>query len=146
MAMRGLVGSRRGQICPLQRAQPRLCDGAYRLCRTSTAGMLLWWWRWILSRQIRVDHANWLDDGRIYRNDPVIDVSPENDWSAVRVWDTRDNVLGARTYLVRGFIGPDRERTTARRQQRIAARLLPPLQGRRPTPCVSCARAYGPRP
>jgi surface antigen len=60
-------------------------------------------------RQIRVDHANWLDDGRIYRNDPVIDVSPDNDWSAVRVWDTRDNVLGARTYAVRGFIGPDRE-------------------------------------
>jgi surface antigen len=61
------------------------------------------------ARQIRIDHANWLDDGRIYRNDPVIDVSPDNDWSAVRVWDTRDNVLGARTYTVRGFIGPGRE-------------------------------------
>jgi hypothetical protein len=67
-------------------------------------------------RQIRVDHANWLDDGRIYRDDPVIDVSPGNDWSAVRVWDTRDNVLGARTYIVRGFIGPDREQ-----DQRVAS-------------------------
>jgi surface antigen len=57
-------------------------------------------------RQIRVDHANWMDDGRIYRNDPIVDVSPDNDWSEVRVWDTRDNLLGSRTYYVRGFIGP----------------------------------------
>jgi hypothetical protein len=68
------------------------------------------------ARQIRIDHANWLDDGRIYRNDPVIDVSPDNDWSAVRVWDTRDNVLGARTYTVRGFIGPGRDE-----DQRVAS-------------------------
>lgn len=68
------------------------------------------------ARQIRIDHANWFDDGRIYRNDPVIDVSPENDWSAVRVWDTRDNVLGARTYSVRGFIGPGRDE-----DQRVAS-------------------------
>ena len=60
-------------------------------------------------REIRVDHANWFGDGRIYRNDPVVDVSPDNDWSAVRVWDTRDNALGARTYLVRGFIVPKRD-------------------------------------
>ncbi|HSC17730.1 MAG TPA: CHAP domain-containing protein [Rhizomicrobium sp.] len=58
-------------------------------------------------RQIRVDHANWLRDGRIYRDDPVVDISPDNDWSQVRVWDARDNVLGSRTYAVRGFIGPD---------------------------------------
>jgi hypothetical protein len=58
-------------------------------------------------RQIRIDHANWLDDGRIYRNDLVVDVSPDNDWSEVRVWDARDHVLGSRIYSVRGFIGPD---------------------------------------
>jgi hypothetical protein len=60
------------------------------------------------SREIRIDHANWLDDGAIYRDDPVIDVSPDNDWSEVRVWNTRANKLGTRTYVVRGFIGPDR--------------------------------------
>jgi surface antigen len=65
-------------------------------------------------RQIRVDHANWMDDGRIYRNDPVVDVSPDNDWSEVRVWNERDHVLGSRTYLVRGFIGPGREDDDAR--------------------------------
>jgi CHAP domain len=69
-------------------------------------------------RQIRVDHANWLNDGRIYRNDPVVDVSPDNDWSEVRVWDERDRVLGSRTYLVRGFIGPGREDDN----ERIAAK------------------------
>lgn len=58
-------------------------------------------------REIRVDHANWFGDGNIYRNDPVVDVSPNNDWSAVRVWDTRDNVLGLRVYSVKGFILPD---------------------------------------
>jgi hypothetical protein len=57
-------------------------------------------------RRIRVDHANWMNDGRVYRDDLVVDVSPNNDWSEVRVWDGRDNVLGVRTYLVRGFIGP----------------------------------------
>jgi surface antigen len=69
-------------------------------------------------RQIRVDHANWFNDGRIYRDDPVVDVSPDNDWSEVRVWNARDNVLGARTYLVRGFIGPgsDDDRRVASRE------------------------------
>jgi hypothetical protein len=66
------------------------------------------------SRQIRIDHANWLDDGKIYRNDPVVDVSPDNDWSEVRVWNERDQMLGVRTYLVRGFIGPGSEDDTAR--------------------------------
>lgn len=60
-------------------------------------------------RQIRVDHANWFGDGRIYRDDPVVDVSSDNDWSSVRVWDIRDNVLGSRTYPVQGFIGPEPE-------------------------------------
>jgi surface antigen len=69
------------------------------------------------SRQIRIDHANWLNDGRIYHNDPVIDVSPDNDWSEVKVWDARDKVMGSRTYLVRGFISPAVER-----QERVASR------------------------
>ncbi len=61
------------------------------------------------ARRIRVDHANWLNDGAIYRNDPVIDVSPDNDWSEVRVWNIRANVLGSRTYAVKGFIWPEHE-------------------------------------
>ena len=70
------------------------------------------------SRRIRVDHANWLNDGRIYRNDPVVDVSPDNDWSEVRVWNVQSNTLGVRTYLVRGFIGPGRDDG----EERVASR------------------------
>ncbi|HEY2068326.1 MAG TPA: CHAP domain-containing protein [Rhizomicrobium sp.] len=57
-------------------------------------------------REIRVDHANWLNDGMVYRDDPVVDVSPDNDWTEVRVWNPRTNAWGTKTYLVQGFIGP----------------------------------------
>ena len=57
-------------------------------------------------REIRVDHANWLDDGAIYLNDPVRDVSADNDWSAVRVWNLKTGAWGGKIYPVQGFIGP----------------------------------------
>ena len=57
-------------------------------------------------REIRVDHANWLNDGQVFVNDPVVDVSPDNDWSEVRVFNERANSWGARVYNVQGFIGP----------------------------------------
>jgi len=62
--------------------------------------------RVVSSREIRVDHANWLNDGAIYVNDPVIDVSPDNDWSQVKVWNIRSGTWGTKTYALRGFIGP----------------------------------------
>ncbi|MGH6878488.1 MAG: CHAP domain-containing protein [Rhizomicrobium sp.] len=58
------------------------------------------------AREIRLDHANWLGDGAIYLGDPVVDVSPDNDWSEVRVWNPRQRSWGLRTYLVEGFVGP----------------------------------------
>jgi hypothetical protein len=58
------------------------------------------------ARVIRVDHANWLDDGAIYTDDPVRDVSPDNDWSQVRVFNLRTGAWGSRIYPVQGFIGP----------------------------------------
>lgn len=60
----------------------------------------------ISSREIRVDHANWLGDGAIYVDDPVADVSANNDWSIVRVWNIKTGGWGKRTYPVQGFIGP----------------------------------------
>jgi surface antigen len=60
----------------------------------------------VSDREITIDHANWLDDGAIYRGDPVVDVSPDNDWSEVRVFNPRTRAWGVRTYLVQGFIGP----------------------------------------
>ena len=63
----------------------------------------------VSSREIRVNHANWLNDGAIFTDDPVVDVSPDNDWSQVRVYNERIGAWGARTYLVQGFIGPSRD-------------------------------------
>ncbi|HTT85173.1 MAG TPA: CHAP domain-containing protein [Rhizomicrobium sp.] len=62
----------------------------------------------ISAREIRIDHANWLGDGAIYLDDPVADVSPDNRWTEVRVWNPRSRTWGTRTYLVEGFIGPSR--------------------------------------
>lgn len=61
--------------------------------------------RHVLSdRSIIVDHANWLNSGEITVNVPVVDVSPRNDWSQVRVWHIPTQTWGMRVYNVQGFI------------------------------------------
>lgn len=55
-------------------------------------------------RRIIVDHANWLNRGRVHRATPVVDVSRANDWSAVRVWYTPGERIGAHTFPVSGFV------------------------------------------
>ena len=62
----------------------------------------------VSAREIRVDHANWLDDGSIYVNDPVEDVSADNDWSLVRVFNHQDRRLGRQALSGQGFIGGKR--------------------------------------
>jgi hypothetical protein len=61
--------------------------------------------RQVSTREIRVDHANWLNDGAIYVNDPVTDVSAANDWSQVRIWNIKTGGWGTKIYPVQGFIG-----------------------------------------
>lgn len=58
-------------------------------------------------RIIRVDHANWLSGGEVTLDVPVIDVSPGNDWSQVRVWNVPSMQWGARIYEAEGFILPE---------------------------------------
>ena len=58
------------------------------------------------SREILLDHANWLNRGQIHKDLPVRDVSSNNDWSAVRVWYAPGNTLGKRMYPAYGFIHP----------------------------------------
>ena len=58
------------------------------------------------SREIVVDHANWLNRERIHLGTPIVDVSPNNDWSAVRVWYTPGRRYGASVYRGHGFIYP----------------------------------------
>lgn len=61
--------------------------------------------RKILSeREIVVDHANWLNSGEIGLDQPVMDVSDDNDWSEVRVWYAPGRHYGGRVYEVQGFI------------------------------------------
>ncbi len=62
--------------------------------------------RMVSTREIRIDHANWLNDGSIYVNNPVVDVSAANDWTAIKVWNIKTGRWGERIYSVKGFIGP----------------------------------------
>lgn len=57
-------------------------------------------------RTIEVDHT-WLDGNGLRRNMRVVDVSPRNDWSAVRVWHEPSDQLGLRVYASYGFILPE---------------------------------------
>ena len=65
------------------------------------------------SRTVLVSHANWSPiDGRlgqIENNVEAVDVSPDNDWSQVRVWYAPIDGLGSTAYPVAGFIYPDRD-------------------------------------
>jgi hypothetical protein len=60
--------------------------------------------RIVSSREVIVDHANWRRDGNIYLNAPVIDVSANNDWSQVRVFDPRGGRMGSNVYPIKGFV------------------------------------------
>lgn len=62
--------------------------------------------RIVSAREIRIDHANWLNNGAIFMDDPVADVSADNDWSRVLVWNVQTSAWGTHTYNVTGFIEP----------------------------------------
>jgi hypothetical protein len=56
-------------------------------------------------RRILVTQSNWLPY-RIEHDQPVIDVSSDNDWTAVRVWYEPVHELGITVYPAYGFILP----------------------------------------
>jgi surface antigen len=58
--------------------------------------------RVVNDREILIDHANW-GGGGIMRGVPVVDVSENNDWTAVRVGLSRDGAFGS-VYPTYGFI------------------------------------------
>ncbi len=71
----------------------------------------------VSAREIRVDHANWASGalrGRVALDQPVLDVSARNDWTAVRVWYPRTASLGATVFPAHGFIMPRSEMAAAR--------------------------------
>ncbi|EME72055.1 surface antigen [Paramagnetospirillum caucaseum] len=61
------------------------------------------------SRVLLVDHANWAPSrtagrGKVTKAVPVLDVSPKNDWSEVRVWYQPSREYGSRVYKTQGFV------------------------------------------
>jgi len=62
------------------------------------------------SRQILVTQANWVHD-RITEDQPVIDVSPNNDWTMVRVWWPPSGQMGTAEYPAYGFVHAERPKS-----------------------------------
>jgi surface antigen len=64
------------------------------------------------SRTILIRHANWSPingrRGQIEDNVEAVDVSPDNDWSEVRVWYAPIQGLGGAHWPVQGFIYPSK--------------------------------------
>jgi surface antigen len=63
-------------------------------------------------RTVLLRHANWSPingtRGQIEDDVRAIDVSPDNDWSEVRVWYAPIQAIGGTAWPVRGFIYPDK--------------------------------------
>ncbi|WP_338466789.1 CHAP domain-containing protein [Novosphingobium sp. ZN18A2] len=64
------------------------------------------------SRTVLLRHANWSPingrRGQIEDDVRAVDVSPDNDWSEVRVWFAPINALGTTHWPVNGFIYPEK--------------------------------------
>lgn len=70
--------------------------------------------RVISSRLALVDHANWAPArtagrGAITTAVPVLDVSPKNDWTQVRVWFHPASDFGSRVYRTDGYVYQPRD-------------------------------------
>ena len=65
----------------------------------------------LTDRVIQITHANWSEiggeRGQIEKDVTLIDVSPSNDWSMVKVWYDPVRQLGGSTYSTNGFIYQD---------------------------------------
>lgn len=70
--------------------------------------------RVLSNRLVLVDHANWAPArtsgrGAITTAVPVLDVSPKNDWTQVRVWFHPTNDFGTRVYRTDGYVYQPRD-------------------------------------
>lgn len=94
--------------------------------------------RLLAPRQLLVIQANWVPE-EVTEDQLVVDVSPRNDWTEVRMWWPFTNALGSYAYPAYGFILPPSPTTheALRRAADPAARLAlaggahpPPPRGR----------------
>lgn len=100
---------------------------AFRPHGNSTLGHVAAVSKVIDKRTILVSHANWSPiegrRGQIEDNVKVVDVSPDNDWSAVRVWYAPLQALSTAHWPVEGFIypaAPTKAETPQRQPIRLA--------------------------
>ncbi|MBL8554462.1 MAG: CHAP domain-containing protein [Phenylobacterium sp.] len=65
----------------------------------------------LTDRVIQITHANWSpiegSRGKVEKDVTIIDVSPQGDWSEVKVWYDPNRDLGGSTYATHGFIYQD---------------------------------------
>jgi surface antigen len=70
----------------------------------------------LTDRVIQVTHANWSvmngARGQIEKDVTVVDVSPEGDWSEVKVWYDPIRDLGTTVYPTHGFIYQNQQAVT----------------------------------
>ncbi|MEG3122784.1 CHAP domain-containing protein [Sphingomonas sp. GB1N7] len=98
--------------------------------------------RVVTSRVVMVTHANWSrqngERGHAEQDVTLTDVSPDNDWTEVKVWYRDRDGLGSSIYPVYGFIygAPDGTRTATR------AHTAPELTGRNPDYVGALIDAY----
>ncbi len=98
------------------------------------------------SRVALVTHANWSridgERGHAEQDVTLYDVSPDNDWSQVKVWYRDMDGLGATTYPVYGFIYgiPDEDAPAGIHKAHVA----PELTGRDPDYVGALIDAYAP--
>ena len=87
-------------------------------------------------RNILISHANWSTiggvRGHIEQDVRAIDVSQNNDWSAVRVWYTPNAALGSTQWPAHGFIYPKAKRSDGEVKKAVASL----LGGRMPVPAM----------
>ena len=79
---------------------------AFSASRAMPAGHVAMVSRIVGPREVLLDHANWSYRGGIEHDVRAIDVSPQNDWSDVRVWYGPIGGLGLRSNPAHGFIYP----------------------------------------
>ncbi len=81
---------------------------AFQPHRNMTLGHVAAVSRIIDDRTVLISHSNWSPingrRGQIERDVRAVDVSPDNDWSMVRVWYHPLQAVGATAWPVRGFI------------------------------------------
>jgi len=58
----------------------------------------------VSDREVLLTHANWSRPGQVETDVRAVDVSPEGDWSQVKVWYGPSHTLGSTVYPVKGFI------------------------------------------